>query len=94
MQDRELTHADQIVSKPWLSPILRQKAWDYSVAANRRSLAEENTNNATMVLGYTPRYLQEFLKQATADESLAKDSFVRALKDKQSSKMQPSGGRG
>ena len=80
MQDRELIHADQIVTMTWLSPLLRQKAWDYSIAANRRSRAEENISHATMLLAQAPEYLRESLSQATAEESVAKDSFVQAWK--------------
>jgi hypothetical protein len=77
---RELMHADQIIVMPWLSPVLRQKAWDYSLAANRKSQTEENTANAAMVLGQVPEYLRDSLKQATAEESAAKDSFIEACK--------------
>jgi len=80
MQQRELTHAAQIINMPWLAPALRQKAWDYSIAANARSRAEENVNHAITVLGQVPEYLRESLKRATAEELVAKDSFIEAWK--------------
>ena len=73
--------ANQIIGMRWCSPILRQKAWDYSMAANRRGLAEKSIAIVTMVLADVPEYLRDSLKQASAEEMAAKESFVTAWQD-------------
>jgi hypothetical protein len=72
--------ANQIVTMSWLSPVLREKAWLYSTAANRKSHAAEAIDHIFAVLGLVPQYFRDSLAQATAEESAAKDLFVEAWK--------------
>lgn len=76
--------ANQIIGMQWCPPILRKKAWDYSMAANCRRYAEESIAGMTMVLAAVPEYLRDSLKQAIAEEMATKDAFVTAWQDARS----------
>jgi hypothetical protein len=70
--------ANQIISVPWRSRGLRERAWEYAGVATRRMNIEHSIAIATKVLGFTPQHLLDALKQITSEETEARGSFLSA----------------
>lgn len=78
--DRMLLLANRIVNCSDLYPYtLRQKAWDYEKAADRRILADRNLAMVKSVLAEAPEYFHTQLREALSEETQAGAIFLKTV---------------